>query len=873
MTSTASSDPLVRGVDDVLITAELASRPSRSPDYETESRALGLLAKEMATNPRGMLQKCAELVRELCCADSAGISILEPGGTSGMLRWHAAAGRFAPNLQGTMPREASPCGTVMERNCILLFHEAERFFPALRGFEPRIYENLLAPWHVKGKAVGTLWAISHTPGGRFDEEDARVLQSLACFASAAFQMTLALDEAAAERSEARASEERQAFLLKFSDALRAQPSADAVAYCAITMLSEHLRLDRCYITYYRPDDDEADFSYQVGNETVPPLPAKVRLSDFPDAYEQVLDKTFVIEDDFERRGLSEAERSNSKALGMRAMVASTVRRGERNPLCSMAAVSSRPRRWTHTEIALVEEAAERTWGALERARAEAALRESEQALATDLANAERLRRLSERLVPEENFQTIYDEILSATVAIMRADAGTIQIYDPAMKALELIASLNFSRSITDYFHRVDAGSRTACGIALKTGECAFVDFPDEVADLGCQLLTDEGIQSAVAYPLVSRLGTPLGMLNAHWRQLGRRPNDSELRFLDLLARQAADLIDRRQGERTLRESEERLRGFGEASQDVLWIRDAETLQWIYLTPAFEEAYGLDREAALAGDNMTDWLELIMPEDRQVVLDSLQQVCAGERVSFEYRIRRPGDDELRWLRDTDFPMRDGTGRVRWIGGVGRDITEEKTAVRRQEVLVNELQHRARNLLGVVTAVADRTIKQGGSVQGFEERLQALSRAQGLLSKGGSDTVEVGELVRAELAAYANGASDRVMISGPKVLLNARQVQNFALAVHELTTNAVKHGALKGEAGRLAATWEILVDTRERRRLALSWIESGIAIEPEKVTRRGYGTELIQEALAYALEAEVDYVLGKDGVCCRIEMPIT
>src|SRR3954471_12039617 len=201
MTSTAGSDPPVRGVDDVLITAELASRPSRTPNYESESRALGLLAQEMATNPGAVLQKCAELVIELCHADSAGISILEPGGTSGMLRWHAAAGGFAANLHGIMPREASPCGTVMERNRVLLFNEAERFFPALRGVEPRIYENLLAPWHVKDEAVGTLWAVRHTPEGRFDAEDARVLQSLARFAAAAFQMTSALHEAKAERTE------------------------------------------------------------------------------------------------------------------------------------------------------------------------------------------------------------------------------------------------------------------------------------------------------------------------------------------------------------------------------------------------------------------------------------------------------------------------------------------------------------------------------------------------------------------------------------------------------------------------------------------------------------------------------------------------
>ena len=333
-----------------------------------------------------------------------------------------------------------------------------------------------------------------------------------------------------------------------------------------------------------------------------------------------------------------------------------------------------------------------------------------------------------------------------------------------------------------------------------------------------------------------------------------------------------DIDAQKRAEAAMRESEERLRQFGEASSDVLWIRDAQTLQWLYLTPAFERIYGLDREAALLDDNMAGWLDLILPEDREITLDSFEAVRAGERVSFEYRIRRPKDGTIRWLRDTDFPMRDAEGRVCWIGGVGRDVTEEKAAASRQEVLINELQHRARNLLGVITAVADRTVKQGGSVEAFEERLQALSRAQGLLSTGGSATVAVGALVRAELAAHVDELSEHIAVSGPDVLLSARQVQNFALAVHELTTNAVKYGALKIGVGQLSVKWEIISDRRGRRRLALDWIESGVDVRPAEVTRRGYGTELIQEALAYALDAAVDYSLGENGVRCRIVMPI-
>jgi two-component sensor histidine kinase len=211
-------------------------------------------------------------------------------------------------------------------------------------------------------------------------------------------------------------------------------------------------------------------------------------------------------------------------------------------------------------------------------------------------------------------------------------------------------------------------------------------------------------------------------------------------------------------------------------------------------------------------------------------------------------------------------------VEWLG-TSTDIDAIRQLQARQEVLVNELQHRARNLLGGVSAVADRTVKQGGSVEAFEERLQALSRAQGLLSQGGNDTVDVGALVRAELAAYTDEASPAVAIEGPEVRLKARQVQNFALALHELTTNAVKYGALKDGSGRLSITWDHAHDESTGRRLALRWIESGVAIPQSAAPRRGYGTELIQEALAYALQAEVEYVLEPGGVRCRIEMPVS
>ena len=152
-----------------------------------------------------------------------------------------------------------------------------------------------------------------------------------------------------------------------------------------------------------------------------------------------------------------------------------------------------------------------------------------------------------------------------------------------------------------------------------------------------------------------------------------------------------DVSDRARAEAALSEIQDQLRQFGEASQDILWIRDAKTFQWSYLTPAFEMIYGLDREEALRGDNMIGWLDLIIPEDRELAAENLQRVLVGEWVTFEYRIKRPSDGAIRWLRNTDFPIKDNRGNVLHIGGIGHDVTALK--VIEEELARAEVRQRA------------------------------------------------------------------------------------------------------------------------------------------------------------------------------------
>jgi two-component system CheB/CheR fusion protein len=203
------SSTATRCVDDVIVTAELEQRPRRAPDHAAENQAMAALARQLAIDPHGVPQKLAELVMELCDADSAGISLLEEQDGHQIFRWHAAAGLFADHLGGTIDYDTSPCGVVVERNQTMLMRHGERCFEAMVGFKPPMIENLLVPWTADGRAVGTVWVISHRHDRQFDAEDARVLRNLADFAAAAYQAIVALEETAESRRElVLAAEER-----------------------------------------------------------------------------------------------------------------------------------------------------------------------------------------------------------------------------------------------------------------------------------------------------------------------------------------------------------------------------------------------------------------------------------------------------------------------------------------------------------------------------------------------------------------------------------------------------------------------------------------------------------------------------------------
>lgn len=178
---------LWRRLDEVLVTEELAKRPSRAPDARVEACALAALMEVQAEDPHVIMQRLTEVMMLTCSADSAGISVLEGEGSNERFVWPAIAGKFAGNIGNGLSRSASPCGVVLDQRRPLLFQRPELHFPYAVLVEPPIFEALLAPFYIDDRPRGTVWVVAHSPDHHFDLEHARILTRLTEYAAGAVQ--------------------------------------------------------------------------------------------------------------------------------------------------------------------------------------------------------------------------------------------------------------------------------------------------------------------------------------------------------------------------------------------------------------------------------------------------------------------------------------------------------------------------------------------------------------------------------------------------------------------------------------------------------------------------------------------------------------
>jgi len=204
-------------------------------------------------------------------------------------------------------------------------------------------------------------------------------------------------------------------------------------------------------------------------------------------------------------------------------------------------------------------------------------------------------------------------------------------------------------------------------------------------------------------------------------------------------------------------------------------------------------------------------------------------------------------------------------------VARDVTERKQAEKLQRVLIEELNHRVKNTLASVQAIASQSLRRARSpddfISGFTGRLQALARAHTLLTQSKMRGADVMDLVRDQ--AFLGGADDpRVACTGPLLMLDAQTTVHLGMVLHELATNARKYGALSVPHGRVSVRWEMRHNGG--RTLLLDWKESG-APKTSAPAARGFGTTLIEQTVkTCGGVASMRY--GPDGVTCRIELPL-
>lgn len=206
----------------------------------------------------------------------------------------------------------------------------------------------------------------------------------------------------------------------------------------------------------------------------------------------------------------------------------------------------------------------------------------------------------------------------------------------------------------------------------------------------------------------------------------------------------------------------------------------------------------------------------------------------------------------------------------------DVTAITKAEARQSLLLAELQHRVRNMLGVVRSIARRSAESSETVADFarnlDGRLNAFARTQVLASRDPEAGVDLEYLVVEELAAFRAKDSDLVRIAGPAVLLQSKAAESIALAIHELATNAAKHGALSRPGGSVAVNWDVGQDGATPR-LLIDWREQGGPRLAKPPKRRGFGTELLERTLAFELKAETRLDFEPTGLRCTIALPLS
>jgi two-component sensor histidine kinase len=210
--------------------------------------------------------------------------------------------------------------------------------------------------------------------------------------------------------------------------------------------------------------------------------------------------------------------------------------------------------------------------------------------------------------------------------------------------------------------------------------------------------------------------------------------------------------------------------------------------------------------------------------------------------------------------------------RVVVAVVRDITERKRAEARMQLLMREVNHRAKNILSVVQAIAQRTLASSSQdfISRFSERIRGLSVSNDLLVRNQWQNVPLAELVRSQLAHFADLLESRIAVRGPDLRITAAAAQVIGMALHELATNAGKYGALSTDTGHVDIVWRLERAGAGGRRFLMEWSESGgpTVVAP---ARRGFGWSVLCQLTKESLGADITLEYAPTGVLWRLGCP--
>ncbi len=494
----------------------------------------------------------------------------------------------------------------------------------------------------------------------------------------------------------------------------------------------------------------------------------------------------------------------------------------------------------------------------------------EKVIESDVRAMQRLQEIGNRCVRAgEDFDECLADILDAAIDLAGADKGNIQLAEN-QGSLRIAAQRGFDEPFLSFFATVKSGEASSCGAALASAERIIVEDVTSSAvfqgDPALDVLLRAGVRAVISTPLTSSTGAVLGMISTHFSR-PHRPSDRELSVIDLLARQTADYLERREAEAALRASESQLRAYVAASFDVVYRMSHDWTVMRYL----------DGKEFIADtlEPSTGWLQkYIHPDEQPRVLKAIDQAIRTKGVfELEHRVLR-ADGSTGWTFSRAIPLLDSEGGVaEWLGAA-TDITLRKQHEEHQRLLIDELNHRVKNTLATIQSLAMQTFRDTEDVEKAREqfvtRLLALAKAHDILTRENWRGAPFNEIVDGAIAAYRSISRDRFEIVGVQVWLAAKQALALSMALHELCTNAVKYGALSNDKGRVRIQWSVS-GLNGSRILKMRWLETG-GPPVAKPQRSGFGSRLIERGLSRDLRGDARLEFEVDGLRCVIETPL-